>query len=188
MNSFPHADGAESTATPTPGGLSTPTTEVEDAEFIRIWLEVSGALLDDRTHDPTPGDILIIVDKTYSRVLACHPGGHLILDNFAEYDMNQAIPERWKWLCTERDNFIGFRNLAGDCFLGHDIWWNFVARATVQEGWEHFMLIKRRKGYGIQSPFYYKFRPLAALSDGSGIKADEPQGTLWGFIKVGEEQ
>ncbi|EJP61716.1 uncharacterized protein BBA_09357 [Beauveria bassiana ARSEF 2860] len=188
MSQYTDADGIESNLTPdlTQNGLLTPNTESEENSSIRVWLELQEAVKRNHMHDPTPGDTLIIVDKTYDRVLACHPGGHLILDNVIEYDMSEPIPERWKWLCTETDGFIGFRSLAENKYLGHDFWWNFVARATAQKGDENFILIKRQNGYRIQSPFWFGFKPISARSDGSGIEAKEPDGTLWGFMEVRE--
>jgi len=171
-------------ASPTPDGSFTPATELEENAFIRVWPELSDAVRNNSTHDPTPGATFIIVDKSYGRVLACHPGGHLLLDDITEYDPNRAIPKRWKWLCTEADNFIGFRNLAEDTFLGHNLWWTFFAHAPIQKGWEHFVLIRRRDGYCIQSPCWWWFRPLSARFDGSGIEARHPDGSLWGFVKV----
>ncbi|KAM3449663.1 hypothetical protein MY3296_006747 [Beauveria thailandica] len=177
MSLYTDADGTESNLTTdlTQDGLLTPNTEYEENLSIRVWLELQQAVKLNHTHDPTPGDILIIIDKSYPRVLACHPGGHLILDNIAEYDMREPIPKRWKWLCTETDGFIGFRSLAENKFLGRDIWWNFAARATVQKGYENFILIKRQFGYRVQSPFWFGFKPLSARSDGSGIEAKQPE-------------
>ncbi len=192
MTQFTHADGAESsaesftTAGLTPNGSFTPATELEGDVSTRVWLELARVVRTNHTHDPTPGDTVIIVDKTYARVLACHPGGHLILDDITEYDDKQAIPERWQWLCTQTDNFIGFRNLAQDSFLGHDLWWNFAAQVTEQKGWEHFVLTKHQNGYYIQSPFWWSLSPLSARSDGAGIEAVKSDGTLWGFIRVSE--
>ncbi|KAJ4158446.1 uncharacterized protein LMH87_008972 [Akanthomyces muscarius] len=90
MTLFTHADGAESsaesfnTASLTPNGAFTPATELEGDVSTRIWLELARAVRTNHTHDPTPGDTVIIVDKTFARVLACHPGGHLILDDITE--------------------------------------------------------------------------------------------------------
>ncbi|OAR01855.1 hypothetical protein LLEC1_04650 [Akanthomyces lecanii] len=186
------ADGAESSAastTPsalTPNGSFTTATDPEGDASTRAWLELAQVARTNATHDPAPGDTVVVVDKTYARVLACHPGGHLLLDDMAEYDDTQAIPERWKWLCTETDNFIGFRNLAEDSFLGHDLWWNFAAQVAVQKGWEHFVLARQQHGYCIQSPFWMSLSPLSARADGAGIEARESEGTLWGFVRVRE--
>ncbi|EGX96962.1 hypothetical protein CCM_01621 [Cordyceps militaris CM01] len=184
------ADGTESSAEPTttpgvpPNDAPTPATQ-EDGS-IRAWFELAKAVRTNDTHDPTPGDTVLIVDKTYARVLACHPGRHLLLDDITEYDNTQAVPERWTWLCTQSDNFIGFRNLAEDSFLGHDLWWNIAAQGTAQKGWEHFVLTKQRDGYHIKSPFWGSLKPLAARLDGAGIEAGQPDGTLWAFVRVSE--
>ncbi|KAJ6785694.1 hypothetical protein PWT90_00987 [Aphanocladium album] len=172
---------SSTTAGTTPNGTLTPST---DAAAVHTWLRVAGSLDSTDTHDPIPGDTVVIVDKTYSRVLACHPGGHLLLDDVAEYDMHEAIPDRWKWLCTERDNFLGFCSVAEETFLGHNFWWNFVAQARVQKGWEHFLLVRQHDGYRVQCPRWGGFEPLAARADGSGIEIGRPECTVWGFVRV----
>lgn len=186
MSDTTYADGAESTTTmgSTHNGLFTPATELNDDASIGIWIELGQG---NATHDPVPGDILIMVDKTYGRVLSRHPAGHLILDNVSEYETtNRPIPMRWKWLCTDTDNFIGFRNLDQDAFLGRDDSWNLVARATAQKGHENFMLVKQRGGYRIQCPHWYGFRPLSARADGAGVEVQPSNGTVWGFIQASE--
>ncbi|KAM3513438.1 hypothetical protein MY11210_002918 [Beauveria gryllotalpidicola] len=171
---------------PPPTGLSTPTTPVEGKPIMAIWLRLQLAVKANMPDDPTPGDTLIIIDNTYGRVLACHPGGHLILDNIDGHDMRNPVPERWKWLCTETEGFIGFRSLTEDKFLGHDVWRNFVVRAIAQGADESFLLIKRRDGYRIQSLSWSKFKPLSARSDGAGVETGQSDGTSWEFMKVRE--
>ncbi|KAM0666132.1 hypothetical protein ACQRIU_003987 [Beauveria bassiana] len=168
------------------GSSSTPATAVEEKPWLSAWLRLQLAVKANITHNPTPGDILIIIDSTHPRVLACHPGSHLILDNIDEYDTSQPMPERWKWLCTENDGFLGFRSLAQDTFLGHDSWWNFVARSSAQKRYEHFVLVKYQDGYRIQSPSWFDFKVMSARRDGSGVEAGQPHGTLWGFMQVRE--
>jgi hypothetical protein len=172
----------------TTDGATTPATdESGDETLISEWSELSTALQSGKMHNPTTDDILVIVDKTYNRVLTWRPGNRIVLVDIPKRHPGQSIPARCKWRFTESsDGFNGFCNLAECRYLGHNLWWEFMAQAFAQNGWEHFKLMNRGDGYTIQVPYWFSLRPLSARSDGTGIDIGRPNGTLWEFIRVSE--
>lgn len=151
---------------------------------IRAWLDVSRVIADNSTHHPVPGDTLVIVDKIHGRVLTCRQGGNLSLERITDRDMEQPIPERWQWICSEKDNFTGFLNVAERRFLGRNNRWNYIAQAGEQQGWENFVLSRRQNGYRILSPHWFSLLAMSARPDGTRIDADQSTGTVWGFVQV----
>lgn len=174
-------------SSPTTHGMATPSTEAEwmaNGSPITTWLKVSRVIADNSTHDPVPGDTLLIVDKIHGRVLTCRQGGNLSLERISDRDMQQPIPERWQWLCSEKDNFTGFLNVAERRFLGRNMRWNYIAQAGEQQGFENFVLNRRQNGYRILSPDWFSLYPMSARFDGTRIDAHQSDGTLWGFVQV----
>ncbi|KGQ02955.1 hypothetical protein BBAD15_g11816 [Beauveria bassiana D1-5] len=192
MNPITPAEDAASTTSDssTRASLATPNTETEESvDFmaIREWLQLSSAGGNNGTDDPLPDDTLAIIDIAHGRVLACHPGGHLRLEEINEAEIDGPIPRRWLWLCTEKDGFTGFQSIAEGGFLGHNLRWNFMAQAPVQNGWEHFVLKRRQTGYWIQTPFFYQLWQVSALRNGSGIETRRDDHSLWCFRRVRQQ-
>jgi hypothetical protein len=114
----------------------------------------------------------------------CHEG-NLRLKTINLEDLQRHIPEQAQWECKERRGFRGFKNVAEGTFLGHDIWWDFYAKAYHHKGWEDFTLRHREGGlYWIQSLDWWTQRQVSARQDGSGLLRQDDGGTLWEFVKT----
>ncbi|KAK7425097.1 hypothetical protein QQX98_000011 [Neonectria punicea] len=146
-------------------------------------IEHLGSLRVTRLSDPRPSDTFLIIDKSQNRILTCNDG-RLHLEHL---NTDKLISKRSQWLCTERDGFKGFKNVAGRGFLGHDIWWDFYAKVPHHKGWESFTLSRREGGYyWIQCLDWWTLWQVSARSDGHGVNAERDGGTLWEFAKVHE--
>ncbi|KAI5455592.1 hypothetical protein BGZ63DRAFT_397988 [Mariannaea sp. PMI_226] len=186
--------------------IVTPSASTEDPErHIDQWLmknelyaschgpwsgdiETFGSLRVTRMSDPRNGDIFLIVDKSKNRALASQDG-NLHLEEIHSRDSEKPIPSSWQWLCTEKDGFKGFQNVDGGGFLGHDIRWDFYAKAPHHKGWEHFTLSRRPSGYyWIQALYWWTLWQVSARSDGRGVYAQSDGGTLWEFVKIDDMQ
>ncbi|EKJ68920.1 hypothetical protein FPSE_10897 [Fusarium pseudograminearum CS3096] len=138
-----------------------------------------------RKSDPRHDGRYIILDVSRSRALTCHDG-YL---RFEAIDLNiphRHVSDKVQWECKERGGFRGFKNVAGGGFLGHDIWWDFYAKAYQHNGWEDFTLWRREDGLcWIQSLDWSTQRQVSAREEGNGLFRQDDGGTLWEFVKVG---
>lgn len=177
-------DAQSVTGSSTADGMATPSTETfADDPSIVEWLhgaqpnhDTFGPLRVTRDADPVAGDTFLIIDANRNLVLTCYRGQ-------LRFQVERNVTEHSQWLCTTRDGFFGFRNVAEGSFLGHDIWWNFYAKVHHHRGWESFKTEKRPGGrYWIQALHWWKFWQVSSLN--YGLRAEKDRGTLWEFVRV----
>ncbi|KAK9442535.1 hypothetical protein VB005_03598 [Metarhizium brunneum] len=208
MSGLTNACDAESTTTSsaTGNGVPTPisdTASLADHSAMDGWLDklsddhpqapgdgqgsstaLFGSLRVTRTSHPMADSTFLIIDKSQNRALVCH-NGHLHFEDIDAVNFDKPISGHWQWLCTERNGFKGFQNVAELGFLGHDLWWDFYAKSHRHEGWESFT-VNRREGnyYWIQALKWWTHWQLSARADGSGLFAERDGGTLWEFVEL----
>ncbi|KAH8666152.1 hypothetical protein BGZ61DRAFT_302500, partial [Ilyonectria robusta] len=126
---------------------------------------------------PQAGDTFIIVDKAYGRAITVIEGRPKL-----ETSANRA--GSWRWLCTEKDGFLGFRNTVSGRYLGHNIWWNMVVDGWSHKAWEHFHARRQEcGGYTLLAPDWFTMRQIS-IGEGNTLVAGSEGGTVWEFIKV----
>ncbi|KAH7244574.1 uncharacterized protein BKA55DRAFT_574123 [Fusarium redolens] len=194
---------------PAGDGPSTPRATSED-NTLRRWLESTSANLDtsipdeptpsschyeaipdtshsvafNRKSDPYARGIYLILDVSRSRALTCHRG-QLRLEAIDLDDRQRYISEQAQWLCTERNGFKGFKNVAEGGFLGHDLWWDFYAKASCHSLWESFTIARRGDDlYWIQILHWWTQWQVSVQGDGRGVFAERDGGTLWEFVEI----
>ncbi|KAF4964027.1 hypothetical protein FSARC_8025 [Fusarium sarcochroum] len=153
------------------------------------WLDDGDSLFDPsdslafiRKSDPHLGGKYLILDGPRNRALTCHQG-QLRLETISLDDRH--ISEQAQWLCTERNGFKGFKNVAGRGFLGHDLWWDFYAKASCHSLWESFTIARREGGlYWLQILHWWTQWQVSSRDDGGGVFAEKDKGTLWEFVKI----
>ncbi|KAF4986359.1 hypothetical protein FGRMN_10886 [Fusarium graminum] len=90
-----------------------------------------------RKSDPHSGGVYLILDVSQTRALTCHQG-QLRLEPISLN--NKHVSLQAQWICAEKNGFKGFKNVAEGGFLGHDLWWNFCAKAPWLSLWESFTI------------------------------------------------
>ncbi|KAL4728192.1 hypothetical protein ACLX1H_004933 [Fusarium chlamydosporum] len=167
----------ESVDAPTDGDLTPSSLEYDDD-----FCDYSNSLAFIRKSDPQSGGTYLILDVSQTRALTCHQG-QLRLESISLDDKH--ISEQAQWTCTEKNGFKGFRNVAEGRFLGHDLWWQFGAKALYHSLWESFTIARRESGlYWIQMLHWWTQWQVSVREDGNGICAERDRGTSWEFVKV----
>ncbi|KAF5672029.1 dynamin family [Fusarium heterosporum] len=183
-----HPDTPESTAKQWQSCSSETPDKQEDSEHANPFFEHDDDDVDTnsialiRKSDPHSGGVYLILDVSQTRALTCHQGQvrlePISLDN-------KHVSMQAQWICAERNGFKGFKNVAGGGFLGHDLWWDFCAKAPWLSLWESFTIDRRESGlYWIKILHWWTQWQVSARNDGSGVWAEREKGTLWEFVKV----
>ncbi|KAF4452129.1 dynamin family protein [Fusarium austroafricanum] len=137
-----------------------------------------------RKSDPCAGGKYLILDISGSRALTCHKG-QLRLEAINLDNPEGYISEQAQWLCTERNGFKGFKNVAEGGFLGHDVWWDFYAKASCHSLWESFTIARRGDDlYWLQILHWWTQWQVSVRYDGTGVFAERDDGTLWEFVEI----
>lgn len=130
-----------------------------------------------RDADPQAGDTFIIIDQAHGRAIA-------VIEGELRLEANACQAGNRHWLCVEKDGWLGFRNTGSGRYLGHNIWWNFVAEGTQHRGWEFFHARRHDGGYLLLVPYFFKLFQIAIGEDDNSLAARDNGGTVWEFIKV----
>ncbi|KAH8884357.1 hypothetical protein GQ53DRAFT_399459 [Thozetella sp. PMI_491] len=131
---------------------------------------------------PTPGNTYMIFERSSGRVITRTPSGLCV------QDISEGQNSSNRWLCIEKDNYLGFQDPKSGTYIGHD--GNFRMRASARnfQGWECVTTRDHPSGgYKLMVPFWSdKLRLIVVDEDGKSLVTREHGDTLWDFIKLSD--
>lgn len=160
------------TSTFFPTGTATPQCEFATGRF---WGDVVI-----RDAAPQAGDTFIIMEKPHGRVIT-------VIEGKLQLETSPNRAGSWRWLCTEKDGFLGFRNTVSGRYLGRNFWWNMVIDGMNHKYWEHFHARRQPGGgYTLLAPSWFTMRQIS-IGEGNALVAGDERGTVWEFMKVEDD-
>ncbi|KAH6974198.1 hypothetical protein BKA56DRAFT_733848 [Ilyonectria sp. MPI-CAGE-AT-0026] len=133
-------------------------------------------------HDAAPqaGDTYIIKERVHGRVIT-------VIEGRLQLETRPNRAGSWRWLCTEKDGFLGFRNTVSGRYLGHNSSWNMVVNAMNHKHWENFHARRQPVGgYTLLAPHWSTMRQISIGEDNTLVAGDE-RGTVWEFMKLEDD-
>lgn len=160
------------TSTDCPTVLTPSTTTIAERDVIKLESSV-----------PQAGKVFILHDHKTGRVLT-------LLDGHVSLQPPGTPGSAYRWMCEEREGWLGFKNIASGTYLGHNFWGDVCAAAHQHMGWENFCVrIQPNGGYVLLMTHWAQLWPLKQKDEGGMqklLKAEAPvkDGNVWVFVEV----